>query len=527
MSAYPPLSRTRSTKRPANAEPNDSDISRLPSVGESRTSTASPSRLPVKPSLSGIARSASVSTRTTTSSASTTAPRAVPKTRTGGLLSKLGSKTLRPAQQNENVAPARDAAGSGVTGTGAGLRRPTPSSAAVAPRPKTSGGPAGAERSVNSNHSRAKSSATTLTEATLLRPAQSSSHASMSTTSSMASRPPVTAQTKALHRRAPSNPVRTRTLDQPKPQQLQQPPQPEQPQAARANKPAFNTMQQHFSPLKMAAPKPLTSTFLAPPSPSKLPANVAITAETSRRQTELLQLCLLHREAGPTANRWHASARSRLAKRFDSVAKANAAVTQAKARRTEDVNAQALDAWVRRGGAHDPRQLEEKVHALDAVLSGLWELSEPGGRHARVVRQFEKWLEHLRYVNDRRECGVFDVDDEFVFISELDAAWHDECASMARKLDNWRTDLRYLEGGVDDSAQKPSGKHNTEIEEQSSLTMILAACHSLSHDMLEEIKSMEQIEREALKQESDWVEKIAIDDAQDDTPRAGAIWRVL
>ncbi|TLD14244.1 uncharacterized protein PgNI_04642 [Pyricularia grisea] len=524
MSAYPPLSRTRSIKRPANAESNDSEVSRLPSVDEPRT--GSPSRLPVKP-LSGIARSASVSTRTTASSASTTAPRTTaPKTRTGGLLSKLGSKTLRPAQQNENVAPGRDATGSAVTGTGAGLRRPAASSAAVAPRPKTSGGPAGAERSVNSNHSRAKSSATTLTEATLLRPAQSSSHTGMSATSSMASRPPpVMAQAKALHRRAPSNPVRTRILDQPKPQQ---PPQAEHPQAARANKPAFNTMQQHFSPLKMAAPKPLTSTFLAPPSPSKLPANVAITAETSRRQTELLQLCLLHREAGPTASRWHASARSRLGKRFDSVAKANAAVAKAKAKRTEDVNAQALDAWVRGGGAHDSRQLEEKVQALDAVLSGLWELSEPGGRHARVVRQFEKWLERLRYVNDRREGGVFDVDDEFVFISELDAAWHDECASVARKLDNWRMDLRYLEGGVDYGAHKPSEKHSTEVDaEESSLTMILAACRSLSYDMLEEIKLMEQIEREALKQESDWIEKIAKDDAQDNTPRAGAIWRVL
>ncbi|TLS29550.1 hypothetical protein PpBr36_00439 [Pyricularia pennisetigena] len=524
MSAHPPLSRTRSIKRPANAEPNDSQVSRLPSVDESRN--ASPSRLPVKPPLSGIARSASVSTRTTTSSASTTAPRAAPKTRTGGLLSKLGSKTLRPAQQNENVTPGRDAAASAATGSGTGLRRPAASSAAVAPRPKTSGGPAGAERSVSSNHSRAKSSATTLTDATLLHPAPSSSHAGMSATSSITSRPPpVTAQAKAAHRRAPSNPLRTRTLDQPKSQQL---PQVEQPQAAQVNKPAFNTMQQHFSPLKMAAPKPLTSTFLAPPSPSKLPANVAITAETSRRQTELLQLCLLHREAGPTANRWHASARSRLAKRFDSVAKANATVAQAKAKRTEDVNAQALDAWVQGGGAHGPSQLEEKVQALDAVLSGLWELSEPGGRHARVVRQFEKWLERLRYVNDRREGGIFDVDDEFVFISELDAAWHDECASVARKLDNWRMDLRYLEGGVDDGARRSPGKDSTGVEtEESSLTMILAACRSLSHDMLEEIKLMEDMEREALKQESDWIEKIAKDDAQENTPSAGAIWRVL
>lgn len=208
--------------------------------------------------------------------------------------------------------------------------------------------------------------------------------------------------------------------------------------------------------------------------------------------------------------------------------KANAAVAKAKAKRVEDVNAQALDAWARGGGAHDPRHLEEKVQALDAVLSGLWELSEPGGRHARVVRQFEKWLERLRCVNDRREGGVFEVDDEFVFISELDAAWHDECASVARKLDNWRMDLRYLEGGVDCGAPKPPGKDSTGIEEEeSSLTMILVACRSLSHDMLEEIKLMEQIEREALKQESDWIEKIAKDDAQDNTPRAGAIWRVL
>lgn len=162
------------------------------------------------------------------------------------------------------------------------------------------------------------------------------------------------------------------------------------------------------------------------------------------------------------------------------------------------------------------------------MLSGLWELSEPGGRHARVVRQFEKWLERLRHVTDRREEGLFDIDDEFVFISELDTAWHDECASVSRKLDTWRMDLRYLEDVEDEGARDPARKEISEAEaEESSLAVILAACRSLVYDMLEEFRLMEHIEREALKQESEWIEKIAKDDTQDETLRAGAIWRVL
>ncbi|KLU87465.1 hypothetical protein MAPG_06465 [Magnaporthiopsis poae ATCC 64411] len=78
----------------------------------------------------------------------------------------------------------------------------------------------------------------------------------------------------------------------------------------------------------------------------------------------------------------------------------------------------------------------------------------------------------------------------------------------------------YHEGDRDDDDQ--DGQRSS-----SSLAVVLAACRSLVHDMLAELDGMEQIEREALRQENEWIENMNRDDSNDDTLKAGAIWRVL
>lgn len=290
-------------------------------------------------------------------------------------------------------------------------------------------------------------------------------------------------------------------------------------------RPAFTAFQQHYSPAKSLAPKPLTSAFLAPPSPSKLPANVAASAETNRLQTELLQLHLLHRDAGAVDAAWHASARVQLKARFRKLADWEAEVGALERRRAEHENVAALRRWTGRGSTASMGTLEEMVRTVDNVLGTLWRLGEPGGRYTRCVGRFEQWAQALEGVIDRRRLGVrlgsdtaLGGDGQAMFVSELDAAWKDDCAGLARRLDECRRMLRDFGSAPDE----PSS--------QSGLAVVLHACQTLINDMLAELHLMEQMEREAVAEENDWVRvtnKNMTMKEGDGDPRAGAIWRAL
>jgi hypothetical protein len=258
----------------------------------------------------------------------------------------------------------------------------------------------------------------------------------------------------------------------------------------------------------------LTSTFLAPPSPSKLPANIAISAETNRAQIELLQLHLLHRDAATIDTAWRSSAKQKLGDRFAALGRASAALSAKEAEQTESTNVLALRSWGSGGGMG----LEERIQALDSVLSGVWSLDEPGGRYARVLRRFERWAERMCEVEEARARGDGPgmLDGEGVaFVGELDAAWKADCAALARKLEGWGRQLQEL------------GEVPGEEEVQtSSLGVILSRCRALARDRLAELSVMDRIERDAVRREGEWIQRMNMDDG-DDTPRAGAIWRAL
>ncbi|KAK7740577.1 hypothetical protein SLS53_005422 [Cytospora paraplurivora] len=403
-----------------------------------------------------------------------------------------------------------------------------------------------------STHTRAKSSATSLTTATVLRPprppsagsiAASTSTTTAPTTATAASRKPparsntvttrsatttTTAAAAAATQRQVSGPSSTNksaaaalgrsssTITRPTgaaPADDNAPPRP---------RPTFSTFQQHYSPARSPAPKPPTSSYLAPPTPSRLPANIAISSETARLQAELLQLHLLHRGADAVAAAWHASAREKLGDRFAELAGAAAEVGREEAEAEEERNLAALVAWGGGGGGG----LEDRVQVLDGILSGVWSLGEPGGRYARAVRKFERWAERMVWSAEARRkaggLGALMGDDTVAFVGELDPVWKDEVASMTRKLDLWRRQLRQLGGGL-----VPGGGGDEGQQQPSSLVRILAGCRDQVDGMLAELDIMGQIERDALAQETAWVRRMNRDDDEADTPRAGAIWRAF
>ncbi|PSR94273.1 hypothetical protein BD289DRAFT_465978 [Coniella lustricola] len=300
-------------------------------------------------------------------------------------------------------------------------------------------------------------------------------------------------------------------------------------------RPSFTTLQQHYSPARNLAPKPLTSSYLAPPTPSKLPANIAISSETAKLQAELLQLHLLHRDSDAVAASWHASAREKLGQRFAVLVEAEAQVAKEEVAAEESRNIAALMAW----GSGNGKGLDDKIQMLDGLLSGLWSLGEPGGRYLRVVRTFEKWADQMTAAVEARGhaggLGALMASDEVAFIGELDHAWRDEVSTLARKLDNWRRQLAQLEQGLSNDAEGGGQEGEANADEgharsPSSLTRILAGCRSQVYDMLAELNIMEQIEREAIAQEAAWIRRVNREDedeVMDDTLRAGAIWRAF
>lgn len=299
--------------------------------------------------------------------------------------------------------------------------------------------------------------------------------------------------------------------------------QTQQQQAQPRIRPAFSTLQQHYSPAKTQAPKPLTSAILRPASPSKLPANIAASAETSRLQAELLQLHLLHRESSAVDAQWRASARGKLGHRFKKLSERSKAVADREAAVVECDNIVALRRWARTGGSG----LEAKIQVLDEVFSGLWALSEAGGRYQRAIGRYERWVEQVCDAEEaRHDVGQGSTAHglDSLFVGELDATWKDECAGMARRLESWKGQLAAIDDlDVDMSADK--GRSDRQM---TSLERMLGGAHSLIQDMLTELAVMEDMEQMVLAREDEWTETVNREGDEDiDTKRAGAIWRVL
>ncbi|KOS17072.1 hypothetical protein ESCO_005985 [Escovopsis weberi] len=291
-----------------------------------------------------------------------------------------------------------------------------------------------------------------------------------------------------------------------------------------------------------------TSTTPSTPSrsPVRSPANVPPSAEISKLQAELLQLYLLHDEAAATDAAWRASAKAKLGERFLRIREENQEAADKERAATERVNVLALSRW----GAGGSTSLDERIQALEAIVSGCWALSDPGGRHAAVVARFERWVDGVAAVQEARTRPEAALGNEDVlFVGELDAAWRQEREDLMQRLDAWKKQLDEIDdldrrhghghghghgidatrGDVDDGRNTEHGdcgsSGSAARDERSGLERMLEGARSLIGDMAAELDMMGVIEREALQQEEDWIETMNCQD-DDGALRAGPAWRV-
>ncbi|KAG9189428.1 hypothetical protein G6011_06296 [Alternaria panax] len=275
----------------------------------------------------------------------------------------------------------------------------------------------------------------------------------------------------------------------------------------KTTRPAFSTLQQHFTPRKVG--KAPTATFINSTSQA---TSYSLPPETVSLQSELLQLHLLHRSSAQECRRWEISAKRSLHIKFEEVANLYQVMLENERAAQEQKNLQSLVEWSSGGLSAG---LVEHIHILSEPLHELPSLVEPGGRLQRLVGEFGHWLSWVQDIrsarhNHGRAKSAFDT------IEGLGDTWKAENAALSRKLTVLARDLDRL-------ASPTPG---------SSIACMVEACKSILHGILDELQTMQKIEAEVASREKEWVEDRLQVIAQDirtesvDADGQSAAWRM-
>ncbi|KAL5119486.1 hypothetical protein ACEQ8H_002551 [Pleosporales sp. CAS-2024a] len=251
-------------------------------------------------------------------------------------------------------------------------------------------------------------------------------------------------------------------------------------EAVKTAKPAFSTLQQHFTPRKTG--KAPTSTFLHPPPASG--AN-ALAPEIVSLQSELLQLHLMHAGSAAVTQQWHVSARRILHKKFDEVANLHQTMLEHERAGREQNNLHALIEW---STGTASAGLIEQIQVLSGPLHELPSLLESGGRYERLTNDFESWLSHVQRLWSARDSassrGVMET------IEGLGNSWTAEHAVLSRKVTSFERDLEQVRQPLPGS----------------SIACLVDACRELVRGLSAEMHTMQAIETVVLSREKEWVE---------------------
>ncbi|RDI86155.1 hypothetical protein Vi05172_g3736 [Venturia inaequalis] len=251
-------------------------------------------------------------------------------------------------------------------------------------------------------------------------------------------------------------------------------------------KPAFNTLQQHYSPQKTRGPKPASATLIHSQPPS---TDSSLPLETQLLQARLLQLSILHRDAVPALHSWETSARLKLSQKFKAVAQQCQFVQDKELQVRRDANVSALKEWC--GG--DSASLAENTQILSHVVAETTQLLEPGGRVEEVIGVFSDWLGLVEGIWNLREDnrGSDCIGSEFDFIDGLGETWEAEAAGLGRRLGG----LGRMVEGLDMPRK------------ESSLWDLMSLVKLLIEGAVEELGVVGKVQREVVEREKGWVDE--------------------
>lgn len=255
-------------------------------------------------------------------------------------------------------------------------------------------------------------------------------------------------------------------------------------------KPAFNTFQQHYSPVKKTVPKPPvpSSKTVRPTTLSEEDAPMSF--DTAKQQIELLQLSLLHQASARCSADHTASAKRKLGRKHTKLRKEYENIRATELVHQRALNLAALETW-----CADPAMLVENLQILSLVYSDLESLTEEGSRHAEVVKMFEGW------VDESQDTAKAD------FVQALPDDWYQAHSSLALKLRAIQRNLSVL---------RPPAVSKDREDEATALEMVLKGCKTLVDGILKELDMMSKLEKAILAKErtrvEDEVRMLVLDD---------------
>lgn len=263
-------------------------------------------------------------------------------------------------------------------------------------------------------------------------------------------------------------------------------------------RPAFNTLQQHYSPAKTTSKPPLPTTKSLFPSEGPLSGSSTVPFETSKMQSELLYLTLLHREAEPTLRSYQTSAHKALRRNFDAMQHDEEVWKQDELSYRETVNLQALIRWSESVGgvvSDGVQNLAQLIRALSSCIHELTGLASPDGRHADLVQEFTNWIEIAETIFTNQSSGTESSVSSFV--NALSDEWHAAHTSVSQRLRHLEREVATLPPLPDESGSDAS---------ESSLASILLLLRSSTSGMRQELDLMLDLEQQVLAREKQRIE---------------------
>ncbi|KAI9817856.1 MAG: hypothetical protein M1827_000975 [Pycnora praestabilis] len=259
-----------------------------------------------------------------------------------------------------------------------------------------------------------------------------------------------------------------------------------------ASRPAFSTLQRHFTPKKsLRAP----SSSLIAPSPPKIISNAPMPAEFARLQIELLQLHLMHSTSAEVQAQWKQDAERKLKRRFEDTAAQYRDLTTAESRMQERLNLLALRDWNDRAAEYG---LAQRMNLLGPVIQEIWTSTDHGGKLACVAKDFDRWTVTVTDIWRIRDSDTFEQAGDLKFIDSLGGTWKAEISTLSRRMTSCLRNLEEL----------------GEPLEGSSLAAMAAGFKEIAEDTLEELDVMRAIEQEVMGREREWIASKIVDIAQ-------------
>ncbi|KAL1311746.1 hypothetical protein AAFC00_001837 [Neodothiora populina] len=197
------------------------------------------------------------------------------------------------------------------------------------------------------------------------------------------------------------------------------------------HRPAFNTLQQHYSPAK-ATPKPPLPSSRPLPSSEETQALSSTNFERSKAQYELLYLSLLHQEATANRETYEGSGRSVLQAEFEALEHEKEQSRRLEHAYDKQLNVKALKTWAKvlhhddkeanAVAADCARRLGSFAHEIDSLCG-------PTGRYSDLVREFNVRMESADRALQSRKTG-----DEQSFVDGLPHRWHESHTWVQQRL---------------------------------------------------------------------------------------------